>query len=139
MNRFGKLAQDQWKELAPAAYAMIDDPSRHFSTLGEQAEAAWIELSDELAGPDVPGETYLEKIGRLNNARKRAEEVIQADWLTPPSQQQESEPDQLDQTAARMMAIELDGDPEALERLGITLELLGWTQSQLDELREDQN
>lgn len=138
MNRFGSLAQDRWQQLAPAAYGQISDPSRHFSTLGEQAEAAWIELSDELAGPDVPGETYLEKTGRLNNARKRAEEVIQAEWLTPPTQDQESEPEQLDQTAARMMAIELDGDPEALKNLGITLEVLGWSQAQLDELRDDQ-
>ena len=136
MNRFGRLAQDRWREMAPAAYAQISDPNRHFSTLGEEAEAAWIELSDELAGPDVPGETYLEKVGRLNNARKRAEEVIQADWLTPPAQDQEPEPDPLDQTAARMMAIELDGDPDELARLGITLEVLGWTQAQLDEMQE---
>lgn len=135
MNRFGRLAQDRWRELAPAAYATIDDPNRHFSTLGEQAELAWIELSDELAGPDVPGETYLEKIGRLNNARKRAEEVIQADWLTPSPQDQEPEAEQFDQTAARMMAIEVDGDPDELARLGITLEVLGWTQAQLDELQ----
>lgn len=137
MNRFGRLAQDRWQGMAPTAYAQIDDPNRHFSTLGEQAEAAWIELSDDLAGPDVPGETYLEKVGRLNNARKRAEEVIQADWLTPPLQDQESEPDQLDQTAARMMAIEVNGDPDELARLGITLELLGWTQAQLDDLQQD--
>ena len=136
MNNFGRLAQDRWKQLAPAAYAKISDPNRHFSTLGEQAEAAWIELSDEFAGPDVPGETYLEKIGRLNNARKRAEEVIQADWLTPLPQDQESETEQLDQAAARMMAIELDGDREELAKLGITLELLGWTQAQLEELQE---
>ena len=76
------------------------------------------------------------EVGRLNNARKRAEEVIQADWLTPPAQDQEPEHDPLDQTAARMMAIELDGDPDELARLGITLELLGWTQAQLDELQE---
>ena len=44
--------------------------------------------------------------------------------------------DPLDQTAARMMAIELDGDPDELTRLGITLEVLGWTQAQLDELQE---
>ena len=136
MNRFGRLAQDRWMKMAPATYAQISDTNRHFSTLGEEAEAAWIELSDELAGPDVPGESYLEKVGRLNNARKRAEEVIQADWLTPRAQDQEPEPDPLDQTGARMMAIELDGDPVELARLGITLEVLGWTQAQLDELQE---
>lgn len=64
--------------------------------------------------------------------------MIQADWPHPATpQDQEPEPDPLDQTAARMMAIEFrDGDPDALARLGITLEVLGWTQAQLDDLQK---
>lgn len=83
MNRFGRIAQERWQALAPTAYAQIPDPNHHFSTLGEQAEKAWIDLADQLSGPDVPAETYFEKVGRINNARARAQEIIEADWLTP--------------------------------------------------------
>jgi hypothetical protein len=137
MNRFGRRAQELWQSLAPAAYSQIEDPNRHFSTLGEQAETAWIDLSDELAGPDSPGETYFEKVGRLNNARKRAEEVIQEDWLTPPPETIEHEPETISQDGAREWAIELEGDEEALADRGITLEMLGWTKAELAELREE--
>lgn len=141
MNKFGRLAQDRWKALAPAAYALLEDPSRRFSTLGEEAEKAWIDLADQLTGPDIKGETSLEKVGRINAARQQAMEIIEADWLTPPPEQievdNEDQGEKLDQTSARTMAIALDGDPEALADLGITLEVLGWTQQELNDLRAD--
>ncbi len=39
-----------------------------------------------LAGPDSPGEGYLEKVARLNSARLRAEEIVLNDlvWLPAP-------------------------------------------------------
>jgi len=83
MNRFGRQAQHAWQTLAPTAYAAIENPEQHFTELGEAAEAEWADLWPNLAGPDVPDESYTDKIGRLNNARARAEEIIRADWLTP--------------------------------------------------------
>ena len=141
MNRFGRLAQDRWKALAPVAYAQLEDPSRHFSTLGEEAEKAWIDLADQLTGPDIGGESSWQKVGRINAAKQQAMEIIEVDWLTPPQERTETDSEdqgeKLDQTSARNMAIALNGDPEALADLGITLEVLGWTQQELDELRAD--
>ena len=48
----------------------------------------------ELAGPDRKGETYLEKVGRLNASKMQAEEIVRAEMLTPdPSVQQEDDED----------------------------------------------
>ena len=47
-----------------------------FGELGERAENQIQQLQDQLAGPDPPNETYLEKVGRLNMARLQAEEVV---------------------------------------------------------------
>lgn len=44
------------------------------------------DLTAQLAGPDVPGESYLEKVGRINNARSRATEIVMADVSRPVDQ-----------------------------------------------------
>ncbi|WP_256376046.1 hypothetical protein [Citricoccus sp. SGAir0253] len=41
MNKYGKFAQDTWKALAPAQYALIPDPEAWFTTLGTKRRAAW--------------------------------------------------------------------------------------------------
>lgn len=154
MNRFGRTAQARWQALAPTAYAQITDPNQHFSTLGQQAEKAWIDLADQLTGPDVPEETYFEKVGRINNAKMRAQELIEAEWLTPPQEVIEPDPDddgdQVDQESARRAAIWLAEEPERWQVTGatsllqaleqehqITLQVLGWTAQELATVERD--
>lgn len=76
MNRYAEMAQAHWSRWLPDRYAALEDPREFFSTLGEQAAARIEELTDQLAGPDSPGETYMGKVGRINNARTRAEEIV---------------------------------------------------------------
>lgn len=95
MNTYGKFAQEAWKTTAPAEYALIPDPNQWFESLGEEAAQRVGELMMELAGPDPVGETYLEKVGRLNASKMQAEEIVRAEMLTPdPSVQEEPEEDQ---------------------------------------------
>lgn len=44
------------------------------------------DLTMQLAGPDQPGEDYLAKLGRINNARSRAAEIVTADQPAPVDQ-----------------------------------------------------
>lgn len=74
MNKYGKFAQETWKMIAPSQYALIPDPEQWFRELGERAMVQVGELQYEIAGPDPEGETYLEKLGRLNASRTQAEE-----------------------------------------------------------------
>lgn len=96
MNKYGKFAQDTWKTLAPTQYALIPNPEAWFTKLGEEAENSVEELTVQIAGPDPAGETYLEKVGRLNAAQMQAEEIVRAEMLTPQSEalgdQDEDEP-----------------------------------------------
>ncbi|WP_298590293.1 TnpV protein [uncultured Kocuria sp.] len=106
MNTYGKFAQEAWKTTAPAEYALIPDPDQWFEALGEEAAQRVGELMMELAGPDPVGETYLEKVGRLNASKMQAEEIVRAEMLTPdPSVQQEPEEDEEESGVARRLRI----------------------------------
>ena len=83
MNKYGKFAQETWKMTAPSQYALIPDPDEWFRKLGEEAMNQVGELQYQIAGPDPEGETYLEKVGRLNASRMQAEEIVLAEMLTP--------------------------------------------------------
>ena len=76
MNVYGERAMEHWRRWLPARYATIQDPEAFFSTLGSQAESQVLDLAEQLEGPDLPGEGYLEKVGRLNMARMQAEELV---------------------------------------------------------------
>ena len=105
MNTYGKFAKEAWRTTAPAEYALIPEPNQWFEALGEEAAQRVGELIMELAGPDPMGETYLEKVGRLNAAKMQAEEIVRAEMLTPdPSVQEEpEEEDEEESGVARML------------------------------------
>lgn len=91
MNRYAKLAKEHWARTDPARYAALEDPETFFAALGEQAESQIQELAQRLAGPDQPGEEYLQKAGRLNMARLQAEEAVLAElvWIAGPDEENE--------------------------------------------------
>nr|WP_255257229.1 TnpV protein [Arthrobacter sp.] len=91
MNTYGKFAQNAWKTLAPSQYELIVNPETWFSILGEEAENSVDSLQVQIAGHDTPGETYLEKVGRLMGAKMQAEEIVRAEMLTPPPEDQEED------------------------------------------------
>lgn len=88
MNKYGSLAMSHWEKHQPDRYRAIPDKQTFFTQLGEQAEQEIQQLEDTLAGPDRPGESYLEKVGR---ARVAAEEQILAELILLPSSQDSTE------------------------------------------------
>lgn len=104
MNTYGKFAQDTWKALAPSQYALIPDPEAWFTDLGKEAETAVVNLMMQLEGPDLKGETYLQKVGRINAAKRQAEEIIRAEMLTPQPEdmEDEEEEDEEDSTSIHL-------------------------------------
>jgi hypothetical protein len=81
MNKYGRLAMSHWQKHDPDRYRAIPDKQAFFTELGEQAELEIQQLEEALAGPDRPGEAYLEKVGRLNMARLAAEEQVLAELI----------------------------------------------------------
>ncbi|GHG60960.1 hypothetical protein GCM10012320_35770 [Sinomonas cellulolyticus] len=94
MNRYGRQAETMWKQACPKRYAELEDPEAFFTDLGEQAMEMVPELEVRIAGPDVPGEGYLGKVGRLNAARNQAEEIARAEILAPPETEEPDEEDE---------------------------------------------
>jgi hypothetical protein len=99
MSSYGRQARHNWETLAPTALAQMEDPETFFRDLGEQAEAMVAQLAPKIAGPDPAGESYLEKVGRLNAAKAQAEEVVRLELLTPTEEEQDPEDDQVSETS----------------------------------------
>lgn len=105
MNRYGRQAETMWKQACPGRYAELEDPEAFFTGLGEQAMEMVLELEVRIAGPDVPGEGYLEKVGRLNAARNQAEEIARAEILAPPeTEEPETEDEDPDDPSSNVLA-----------------------------------
>jgi len=81
MNYYGEMAQRHWARWLPNQYAVIENPDSFFSDLGMRAEARIDELAYQFAGDDQPGEGYLGKVGRLGEARHRAEQIVLTDMI----------------------------------------------------------
>lgn len=86
MNKYGTLALAHWQRWMPTRLQTLPDPTAYFSQLGMQIQAEVTDLAWELAGPDLPAETYLKKAARLMTARRLAEEVVMANlvWTGDP-------------------------------------------------------
>jgi hypothetical protein len=82
MNRYGRQLMRQMQQTDPTRFASLPDPEQHFVMLGDQLAVEIQQLAQSIAGPDRPGETYLEKVGRLNMARLNAESDLIAETMT---------------------------------------------------------
>src|SRR5664279_2374032 len=60
MNRYGTQAMRHWQQTDPDRYQQIPDPETFFTELGERVESEIQALATAIAGPDRPGETYME-------------------------------------------------------------------------------
>ena len=63
MNKYGALLMRQWRRADPERFSEIPDPESFFAEKGQELEQEIDALAQSLAGPDRPGESYLEKIG----------------------------------------------------------------------------
>jgi len=99
MNSYGRRAMEHWRRWLPSRYRSITDPEAFFSMLGQQAESQILDLAEQLEGPDLPGEGYLEKVGRLNMAKKQAEEWVLREVILLDPEPETAETDDLDENS----------------------------------------
>lgn len=97
MNKYGNLLQQQWTAADPTYVSSLSDPTTHFAQMGERVQDEVQELTPSLEGTDQPGETYLQKVGRLNAARQQAEEIVLAEYQPPSVSPEPDEPEDWDE------------------------------------------
>ena len=107
MNEYGQMALDHWQRWLPERYSQIEDPNSFFSTLGDQVATRIADLTLELAGEDPPGETFMNKLGRLNNAAQRAREMVLPEMVLLDPETDEDDP-QPQQTAEQWVPMRED-------------------------------
>jgi hypothetical protein len=84
MNQYGRRAQRYWQANLPSQYAQIPDQDTFFDRMGQTMANQIEDLAEQIAGGDQAGETYLDKLGRLNRAQTEAENQIMRETLPPP-------------------------------------------------------
>ena len=96
MNEYGQMALDHWQRWLPERYSQIEDPNSFFSALGDQVATQIADLTMDLAGEDPPGEQFMQKLGRLNNAAQRAREMVLPEMvlLDPETDEDDPQPQQ---------------------------------------------
>ena len=93
MNRYGVQAMRHWQQTDPQRFRAIEDPQEFFTTLGAEVEQEIETLAAAIAGPDRLGESYLEKVGRLNMAKFNAEsDILRERVLIPEPDEDREEP-----------------------------------------------
>ncbi|WP_448061805.1 hypothetical protein [Cellulomonas hominis] len=75
-----------WSRYAPSRVATLADPTRFFTSLGDQVQGQISDLARLLAGPDQRRVTYSHEVARLQRATRAAEEVVMAQlvWVVDP-------------------------------------------------------
>ena len=82
MNKYGSLAMQRVHAEALDRFRQIENPETVFEELGERIAAQTDQVAALLEAQNVPaGETYLERVGRLNSIRLQAEEAAMAEAL----------------------------------------------------------
>ena len=107
MNEYGQMALDHWQRWLPERYSQIEDPNSFFSTLGDEVATRIADLTLDLAGEDPPGETFMNKLGRLNNAAQRAREMVLPEMVLLDPETDEDDP-QPQQTAEQWVPMRED-------------------------------
>ncbi len=96
----------------PKAYKdLVENYPSFFAETAQEAHNLINDLTLDMMGPDVPGETVLEKAGRIKATRLQAKEIVLHDLIPEPE-----EPD-LDVDGMPMERFEWDWDASVEENL----------------------
>lgn len=89
MNEYGQIAMHHWQIHRPSEYRQIPDPESHFAALGQQAQEKATQIEEDAVRSLPASADYLTSVGRRNQARATAREIVLADLLLPPETETE--------------------------------------------------
>lgn len=83
MNSYGTQAMTYWREQRPHEFQAIQNPTAHFTAMGEEMQQMVSDLAAQLEGSASEQESYLDRVARIRNARAQAEELMREEFLAP--------------------------------------------------------
>jgi hypothetical protein len=117
-----------WPWFGPQWYEQVEDLDAYLAAYWCALHLSADELSELLAGDDLPGEGYLAKAARLTAARHQAEEIISHEYRPPAEDEDDGdEDDGPAPTGERPVVVDrshpswADVDAEQRERIGDSL------------------
>lgn len=99
MSNYAEIARKNWQRLAPKALEQMGqqmDLNLYFQDLENQAWQMVMDLEDQYLAQNPMTDNYLQNVGKLQAARKMAEEYVIKELLTPPQESWEPEEEQMD-------------------------------------------
>jgi hypothetical protein len=76
MSGYEAMLREHWALHRSGELAGMADPDSFFSDMSSQIQDQVEELAEQIAGPSRPGEDYLDRLGRLREARISAESDV---------------------------------------------------------------
>lgn len=83
MNSYGARMREHYAKHRVTELAAIEDPETFFEHLGLRISEEIQALADQIAGPSNPSEGYLERLGRLTEAKVTAESEVLREHMKP--------------------------------------------------------
>jgi hypothetical protein len=83
MNLYGTRMREHYAKHRATELAAIADPEDFFEQLGLQISEEVRTLADQIAGPSSPSEGYVERLGRLTEAKATAESEVLREYMKP--------------------------------------------------------
>lgn len=90
MNEYGAMARDHWIRWIPDQYRQLTDPETFFQELGDQAADQVSTMLLDLQAShrqELNDLEYLPRVGRINAFRQQAQELVIADLLPTPQEE----------------------------------------------------
>ena len=83
MNSYGTRMRDHYAKHRATELAAISNPEDFFEQLGLQISEEVRTLADQIAGPSSQSEGYVERLGRLTEAKATAESEVLREYMKP--------------------------------------------------------
>lgn len=83
MNANGARMRDHYAKHRATELAAISNPEEFFEQLGERISQEIQTMADRIAGPSNPDEGYVERLGRLTEAKATAESEVLREYMKP--------------------------------------------------------
>lgn len=90
MSKFNGIAQKHWQTHRPKQAAAMENPDEFFAEIASQISETVQARATAIAGPDLPHETYMDKVARLSTARTVAESETLREMLPPPERDEDA-------------------------------------------------